>query len=156
MLISGKLGFPVVQPRLNFLPRVSPLVQPRLNFRAATSAGTCLNSRTVGAVEGGVYLLVGSTCRGSMATLDMDCVHKYIHHIADVSPPKAEYVRYFEAAPSRRVTSSPSDLHGCMSENVSRGVITPLEVAKLTGQLKFPTHYQFSLIYLRWREKSLG
>ena len=54
VLISGKLGFPVVQPRLNFLPRVSPLVQPRLNFRAATSAGTCLNSRTVGAVDGDI------------------------------------------------------------------------------------------------------
>ena len=42
-------------------------------------------------------MLVGSTCRGSMPTLDMDCVHKYVNHIADVSPPKAEYVRHFEA-----------------------------------------------------------
>ena len=42
-------------------------------------------------------MLVGSTCRGSMATLDMDCVHKYVNHIADASPPKAEYVRHFEA-----------------------------------------------------------
>ena len=116
-MISGKLGFPVVQPRLNFLPRVSPLVQPRLNFRAATSAGTCLNSRTVGAVDGGVYLLVGSTCRGSMATLDMDCVHKYIHHITDVTPPKAEYVRHFEAHTPRALdgryvlTGGPSPSH---------------------------------------------
>jgi len=40
-------------------------------------------------------MLVGSTCRGSMATLDMDCVHKYVHHIADVSPPKPEYMQHF-------------------------------------------------------------
>ena len=27
-------------------------------------------------------MLVGSTCRGSMATLDMDCVHKYVKAVS--------------------------------------------------------------------------
>ena len=39
--------------------------------------------------------------RGSKATRDMDCVHKYVQHIADVSSPKAEYVRHFEAVTPR-------------------------------------------------------
>ena len=39
--------------------------------------------------------------RGSKATRDMDCVHKYVQHIADVSSPKAEYVRHFEAVAPR-------------------------------------------------------
>ena len=43
-----------------------------------------------------------------------------------------------------------------MSENFSRGVITPLEVAKLTGPVKSPSHNQFSLMHLRRCEKSLG
>ena len=65
-------------------------------------------------------MLVGSTCRGSMATLDMDCVHKYVHHIADVSPPKPEYMQHFlrrghafaemEAEVARKAANSQPDV----------------------------------------------
>ena len=68
-----------------------------------------MNAQTVGAVggraDGGVYIYLWATARAvarsSKATRDMDCVHKYVQHIADVSSPKAEYVRHFEAVTPR-------------------------------------------------------
>ena len=74
-------------------------------------------------------MLVGSTCRGSMATLDMDCVHKYIHHITDVSPPKAEYVRHFEAHTPRALdgryvlTGGPPPSHAFVEKKAAHSTV---------------------------------
>ena len=65
MLRSTKLGFPVIQPRLNLFP---PVVQPRLNFTAVTwelqrrlNLFECTNGGCSGRVDGGVYIyLYGS------------------------------------------------------------------------------------------------
>ena len=40
----------------------------------------------------------------------------------------------------RKKCHNPSDFQPCMSENFPRGVITLLEVAKLTGPVKCPSH----------------
>ena len=41
---------------------------------------------------------VGGGCvRHTMAGLGVNYVQQYLHHIVDGSPPKAEYVRHFEA-----------------------------------------------------------
>ena len=45
---------------------------------------------------------VGGGCvRHTMAGLVVNCVQQYLHHIVDGSPPKAEYVRHFEARSPR-------------------------------------------------------
>ena len=109
MLRSTKLGFHVIQPRLNLFP---PVVQPRLNFTAVTlelqrrlNLFECTNGGCSGRVDGGAYIYLWAAARamarGSKATRDMDCVHKYVQHIADASSPKAEYVRHFEAVTPR-------------------------------------------------------
>ena len=65
----------------------------------------CTNGGCSGRVDGGAYIYLWAAARamarGSKATRDMDCVHKYVQHIADVSSPKAEYVRHFEAVTPR-------------------------------------------------------
>ena len=65
----------------------------------------CTNGGCSGRVDGGAYIYLWAAARamarGSKATRDMDCVHKYVQHIADVSSPKAEYVRHFEAVAPR-------------------------------------------------------
>ena len=60
MLTSTKLGFPVIQPRLNLFP---PVVQPRLNFTAVTwelqrwlNLFECTNGGCSGRVDGGAYI----------------------------------------------------------------------------------------------------
>ena len=75
----------------------------------------CTNGGCSGRVDGGAYIYLWAAARamarGSKATRDMDCVHKYVQHIADVSSPKAEYVRHFEAVTptSRAVCAHPWD-----------------------------------------------